>query len=45
MLNLKIPFIISNHDTLKPTANNYNMPLYHIKDYINRKVICLIIKQ
>jgi len=34
MLNFKIPFIISNHDTLKPTANNYSVPLYHIRDYI-----------
>lgn len=29
-LNLEIPFIISNHDTLKPIADNFNIPFYHI---------------
>ncbi len=29
-LNLKIPFIISNHNNLKPIADNFNIPFYHI---------------
>ena len=29
-LNLKIPFIISNHNTLKPIADSFNIPFYHI---------------
>ncbi len=29
-LNLDIPFIISNHNTLKPIADNFKIPFYHI---------------
>lgn len=29
-LNLEIPFIISNHNTLKPIADSFNIPFYHI---------------
>jgi formyltetrahydrofolate deformylase len=29
-LNLEIPFIISNHGDLKPIADNFNIPFYHI---------------
>ncbi|XCF07475.1 formyltetrahydrofolate deformylase [Tamlana crocina] len=29
-LNLEIPFIISNHDTLKPIADSFNIPFHHI---------------
>ncbi|TYA80363.1 formyltetrahydrofolate deformylase, partial [Seonamhaeicola marinus] len=29
-LNLEIPFIISNHNTLKTIADNFNIPFYHI---------------
>ncbi|WP_406683308.1 formyltetrahydrofolate deformylase [Seonamhaeicola sp. MEBiC1930] len=29
-LNLEIPFIISNHNDLKPIADNFNIPFYHI---------------
>lgn len=29
-LHLKIPFIVSNHDDLKPIADNFNIPFYHI---------------
>ncbi|WP_142783466.1 formyltetrahydrofolate deformylase [Changchengzhania lutea] len=29
-LNLEIPFIISNHDDLKPIAEAFNIPFYHI---------------
>ncbi|MFL1013291.1 formyltetrahydrofolate deformylase [Flavisericum labens] len=29
-LNLEIPFIISNHNTLKSIADNFNIPFYHI---------------
>lgn len=29
-LNLEIPFIISNHLDLKPIADNFNIPFYHI---------------
>jgi len=29
-LNLEIPFIISNHMDLKPIADNFNIPFYHI---------------
>lgn len=29
-LNLEIPFIISNHEDLKPIANNFNIPFHHI---------------
>ncbi|WP_299254677.1 formyltetrahydrofolate deformylase [uncultured Lacinutrix sp.] len=29
-LNLQIPFIISNHNTLKPIADSFNIPFYHI---------------
>jgi len=29
-LYLDIPFIISNHDTLKPIAERFNIPFYHI---------------
>ncbi len=29
-LNLEIPFIISNHTDLKPIADNFNIPFYHI---------------
>ncbi|TNJ42855.1 formyltetrahydrofolate deformylase [Tamlana fucoidanivorans] len=29
-LNLEIPFIISNHSDLKPIADNFNIPFYHI---------------
>ncbi len=29
-LNVKIPFIISNHNDLKPIAERFNIPFYHI---------------
>jgi formyltetrahydrofolate deformylase len=29
-LNLEIPFIVSNHNTLKSIADNFNIPFYHI---------------
>ncbi|GGZ77128.1 formyltetrahydrofolate deformylase [Algibacter mikhailovii] len=29
-LNLEIPFIISNHTDLKPIADSFNIPFYHI---------------
>lgn len=29
-LNLEIPFIISNHNDLKPIADNFKIPFYHI---------------
>ncbi|WP_242203757.1 formyltetrahydrofolate deformylase [Aestuariivivens insulae] len=29
-LNLEIPFIISNHNDLKPIADSFNIPFYHI---------------
>lgn len=29
-LHVKIPFIISNHNTLKPIADSFNIPFYHI---------------
>ena len=29
-LNLEIPFIVSNHSTLKPIADSFNIPFYHI---------------
>ncbi len=29
-LNLEIPFIISNHNDLKPIADNFNIPFHHI---------------
>ncbi len=29
-LNLEIPFIISNHNTLKPIADSFKIPFYHI---------------
>jgi len=29
-LSLEIPFIISNHNTLKPIADNFNIPFHHI---------------
>lgn len=29
-LDLNIPFIISNHSTLKPIADSFNIPFYHI---------------
>ncbi len=29
-LNVEIPFIISNHNTLKPIADSFNIPFYHI---------------
>lgn len=29
-LHTEIPFIISNHNDLKPIANNFNIPFYHI---------------
>lgn len=29
-LNLEIPFIVSNHNTLKPIADSFNIPFYHI---------------
>ncbi|MBB3123697.1 formyltetrahydrofolate deformylase [Mesoflavibacter sabulilitoris] len=29
-LNVNIPFIISNHNTLKPIADSFNIPFYHI---------------
>ena len=29
-LNAVIPFIISNHDDLKPIADSFNIPFYHI---------------
>ncbi|MCH4551086.1 formyltetrahydrofolate deformylase [Aestuariibaculum lutulentum] len=29
-LNLEIPFIISNHKDLKPIADNFKIPFYHI---------------
>ncbi len=29
-LNLEIPFIISNHTDLKPIADNFKIPFYHI---------------
>ncbi|WP_055445502.1 formyltetrahydrofolate deformylase [Lacinutrix himadriensis] len=29
-LDVEIPFIISNHNTLKPIADSFNIPFYHI---------------
>ena len=29
-LHVNIPFIISNHNTLKPIADSFNIPFYHI---------------
>ncbi|WP_289045859.1 formyltetrahydrofolate deformylase [uncultured Olleya sp.] len=29
-LDLEIPFIVSNHNSLKPIANSFNIPFYHI---------------
>lgn len=29
-LDLEIPFIVSNHNTLKPIADSFNIPFYHI---------------
>ena len=29
-LNVEIPFILSNHNDLKPIANSFNIPFYHI---------------
>ncbi len=29
-LNVNIPFILSNHEDLKPIANSFNIPFYHI---------------
>lgn len=29
-LNLEIPFILSNHNDLKPIADNFKIPFYHI---------------
>ncbi|WP_281847034.1 formyltetrahydrofolate deformylase [Olleya namhaensis] len=29
-LEVEIPFIISNHNTLKPIADSFNIPFYHI---------------
>jgi formyltetrahydrofolate deformylase len=29
-LNLEIPFIVSNHNTLKSIADNFSIPFYHI---------------
>ncbi|HMC00093.1 MAG TPA: formyltetrahydrofolate deformylase, partial [Flavobacteriaceae bacterium] len=29
-LNVEIPFIISNHNDLKPIADSFNIPFYHI---------------
>ncbi|WP_034057163.1 formyltetrahydrofolate deformylase [Lacinutrix jangbogonensis] len=29
-LHLEIPFILSNHETLKPIADSFNIPFYHI---------------
>ena len=29
-LNLEIPFIVSNHNDLKPIADNFKIPFYHI---------------
>lgn len=29
-LHIEIPFIISNHDTLKPIADSFGVPFYHI---------------
>ena len=29
-LNVEIPFILSNHGDLKPIADNFNIPFYHI---------------
>jgi formyltetrahydrofolate deformylase len=29
-LNLEIPFIVSNHNTLKPIADSFNIPFHHI---------------
>ncbi|WP_028282692.1 formyltetrahydrofolate deformylase [Olleya marilimosa] len=29
-LDVDIPFIISNHDTLRPIADSFNIPFYHI---------------
>ncbi len=29
-LNVDIPFILSNHKDLKPIADSFNIPFYHI---------------
>ncbi|WGD33884.1 formyltetrahydrofolate deformylase [Olleya sp. YS] len=29
-LDVEIPFIVSNHNNLKPIANSFNIPFYHI---------------
>lgn len=29
-LDLEIPFIVSNHNTLRPIADSFNIPFYHI---------------
>lgn len=36
-LNLEIPFIISNHNDLKPIAKSFNIPFYHIPVTKNTK--------
>lgn len=36
-LNLEIPFIISNHTDLKPIADSFNIPFYHIPVTKNTK--------
>lgn len=36
-LNLEIPFIISNHNDLKPIAESFNIPFYHIPVTKNTK--------
>lgn len=36
-LNLEIPFIISNHKDLKPIAERFNIPFYHIPVTVDTK--------
>ncbi|MFD1614108.1 formyltetrahydrofolate deformylase [Gelatiniphilus marinus] len=36
-LGLEIPFILSNHNDLKPIANNFKIPFYHIPVTKNNK--------